>query len=128
VQPRYNLIDREDYERELEPMVREFGIGVICYSSLASGFLSGKYRRDAALPESKRAGGIQGRYMHDRGFAVIDKVLAAAQTTGATPTQVAIAWLLQRPSITAPIVSATSVAQVEELCGAIGVSLDGVDL
>ncbi len=128
VQPRYNLIDREEYERELEPMVVQYGIGVICYSSLASGFLSGKYRREGTLPESKRAGGIQQRYMNDRGFAVLDKVLRVAETTGATPGQVAIAWLLQRPSITAPIVSATSVAQVEELCGAVNVQLAAEDL
>ncbi len=128
IQPRYNLVDRTDFERELEPMVLAHGIGVIGYSSLASGFLSGKYRRDTPLPESKRAGGVQQRYMNERGFAVLDAVLRVAESKGATPSQIALAWLLQRRSVTAPIVSATSVAQLDELYGATDVVLAAADV
>ncbi|GIW07019.1 MAG: oxidoreductase [Dehalococcoidia bacterium] len=124
LQPLYNLIDREGFERELLPLCLDQQLGVIPYSSLASGFLSGKYRRGQDLPSTPRAAGIQRRYLHDRGFAVLDAVDAVAQMTGATPAQVAIAWLLHRPGITAPIVSATSTEQLRELLGALDVTLD----
>ena len=128
VQPRYNLIDRDDFERELAPMCLAHDVGVIGYSSLASGFLSGKYRRDGALPTSARAGGVQQRYMNERGFAVLDAVERVAQTHDATPTQVALAWLLAKPAISAPIVSVTSAAQVDELLGALDIHLSVADL
>ncbi|MCS6802954.1 MAG: aldo/keto reductase [Chloroflexota bacterium] len=124
LQPLYNLVDREGFERELLPLCLDQGIGVIPYSSLASGFLSGKYRPGQELPPTPRAAGIQRRYLNDRGFAVLEAVDAVAAMTGATPAQVAIAWLLHRPAITAPIVSATSTAQLAELLGALTVSLD----
>jgi aryl-alcohol dehydrogenase-like predicted oxidoreductase len=124
LQPLYNLIDRDGFERELLALCRDQEIGVIPYSSLASGFLSGKYRRDHELPTTPRAAGVQRRYLNERGFAVLDAVDAVAAQTGATPAQVAIAWLLHRPAITAPIVSATSTEQLGELLGALDVSLD----
>jgi aryl-alcohol dehydrogenase-like predicted oxidoreductase len=123
LQPKYNLVTRDEYERELEPLCREQGIGVIPYYSLASGFLSGKYRAGESLPATARAGGVQKAYMNERGFAIlaaVDKVAAAA---GATPAQVALAWLVHRPSITAPIASATTVAQLKELVGGIELKL-----
>lgn len=128
IQPPYHLLNRADYERELEPLCREYGIGVITYSSLASGFLTGKYRRNGALPSSQRAAGIQDRYMNDRGFAILDAVEAVAQAKGATPTQVSLAWILARPGMTAPIASATSVEQVGELLGAANLTLSADDL
>jgi aryl-alcohol dehydrogenase-like predicted oxidoreductase len=118
LQPRYNLAAREDYERELEPLCQEQGIGVITYSSLASGFFSGKYRAGQALPETPRAQGVQRGYMNDKGFAILDAVEDVARESGATPGQVALAWILARPAITAPIASATSVDQARELLGA----------
>ena len=118
LQPFYNLAGREEYERELEPLCRELEVGVIPYSSLASGFLSGKYRAGQAIPGSARAGGVQKRYMNERGFAVLAAVDKVAADSGATPAQVALAWLLARPGITAPIVSATTVEQTRELLGA----------
>lgn len=124
LQPLYNLVDREGFERELLPLCLDQEIGVIPYSALASGFLSGKYRRGQELPATPRAAGIQRRYLNDRGYAVLDAVDAVAAMTSATPAQVAIAWLLHRPAITAPIVSATSTAQLTELLGALDVSLD----
>jgi len=100
------------------------GVGVIPYSSLGSGFLSGKYRRDGSLPATARAAGVQKNYMTDRGFAVLAAVEQVAAGLGATPAQVALSWLAHRPGITAPIASATSVAQLKELLGGIELRLD----
>jgi aryl-alcohol dehydrogenase-like predicted oxidoreductase len=124
LQPRYNLVMREEYERELEPLCRAHQVAVIAYSALGGGFLSGKYRPDRDLPGSLRAGGVRQRYMHERGFAVLAALDEVAATTGATVAQVALAWLLQRPGITAPIASATSPEQLAELLGALDLNLD----
>jgi aryl-alcohol dehydrogenase-like predicted oxidoreductase len=124
IQPKYNLVFRDEYERELEPLCLEQGVGVIPYSSLGSGFLSGKYRRGQDLPPTARAGGVQKTYMTDRGFAVIEAVEKVAVAAGATAAQVSLSWLAHRPGITAPIASATSVAQLEELLGGIELQLD----
>jgi aryl-alcohol dehydrogenase-like predicted oxidoreductase len=124
LQPKYNLVFRDEYERELESLCLEQGVGVIPYSSLGSGFLSGKYRRGGALPSTARAGGVQKAYMNDRGFAVLEAVEKAAAAAGATPAQVALSWLAHRPGITAPIASATSVEQLRELLGGIELRLD----
>src|SRR5262249_16171104 len=122
--PKYPPLARDEYERELEPLCVEQGIGVIPYSSLASGFLSGKYRPGAELPKTPRAAGIQKTHMNDRGFAILAAVQKVAEKVGATPAQVAISWLAHRPSITAPTPSATSVAQLTGLLGGIGLRLD----
>jgi aryl-alcohol dehydrogenase-like predicted oxidoreductase len=124
LQPKYNLVFRDEYERELEPLCLEQGVGVIPYSSLASGFLSGKYRPGKDLPATARAAGVQKTYMNDRGFAVLEAVEKVAARAGATPAQVALSWLAHRPGITAPIASATSVAQLRELIGGIDLRLD----
>jgi aryl-alcohol dehydrogenase-like predicted oxidoreductase len=124
LQPKYNLVIRDEYERELEGLCLEQGIGVIPYSSLASGFLSGKYQRGGNLPTTARAAGVQKIYMNDRGFAVLAAVEKVAAGVGATPAQVALSWLAHRPGITAPIASATSVAQLKEIAGAIDLKLD----
>ncbi len=124
LQPKYNLVFRDEYERELEPLCLAEGVGVIPYSSLGSGFLSGKYRRGADLPATARAAGVQKNYMTDRGFAVLEAVEKVAAEAGATPAQVALSWLAHRPGITAPIASATSVAQLKELIGGIDLVLD----
>ncbi len=124
LQPKYNLVFRDEYERELEPLCLEQGVGVIPYSSLGSGFLSGKYRRGAALPSTARAAGVQKTYMNDRGFAILEAVEKVAAAAGATPAQVALSWLAHRPGITAPIASATSVTQLRELLGGIDLRLD----
>jgi len=124
LQPKYNLVFRDEYERELEPLCLEQGVGVIPYSSLGSGFLSGKYRRGEDLPATARAAGVQKAYMTERGFAVMAAVEKVAAGAGATPAQVALSWLAHRPGITAPIASATSVAQLKELVGGIELRLD----
>lgn len=114
LQPHYNLALRDEFERELEPLCTEMGLGVIPYSPLAGGFLTGKYRPGAALPESARAAEIRRRYLDDRGFAILGALDSAAHDHGATPAQVALTWLLARPSVTAPIVGANSVAHLRE--------------
>ena len=124
LQPKYNLVFRDEYERELEPLCREQGVGVIPYSSLGSGFLSGKYRPGAALPSTARAAGVQKGYMNDRGFVVLAAIDKAAGKVGATAAQVALSWLAHRPGITAPIASATSVTQLKELLGGIELRLE----
>jgi aryl-alcohol dehydrogenase-like predicted oxidoreductase len=124
LQPKYNLVIRDEYERELEPLCLEQSVGVIPYSSLASGFLSGKYRPRASLPATARATGVQKTYMNDRGFAVLAAVEKVAEKLGATKAQVALSWLAHRTGITAPIASATSVAQLKELVGGIDLVLD----
>jgi aryl-alcohol dehydrogenase-like predicted oxidoreductase len=128
LQPNYNLAHREELERELEPLCRREGLGVIPYWSLAGGFLTGKYHGrddDAAGP---RAGGVRERYFNARGFRVLEAVERVARQVGATPAQVALAWLIVRPSITAPIASATSVEQVRELVGATTLQLDAATI
>jgi len=124
LQPEYNLFDRAGYEASLEPLCREKGLGVISYYSLASGFLSGKYRSERDAGKSVRGGKIVGQYLNDRGFRILAALDEVAARYSATPAQVALAWLIARPSITAPIASATTTAQLEELIGATRLQLD----
>jgi aryl-alcohol dehydrogenase-like predicted oxidoreductase len=123
LQPLYNLADREPYEAELEPLVREREVGVINFFGLARGFLTGKYRSEADLAKSPRGAGIKG-YLNERGFRILAALDAAAAALNATPAQVALAWQMARPGLTAPIASATSVAQFDELAGAASLMLD----
>lgn len=128
VQPNYSLAHRREFEAELEPLCLQEGVGVIPYSPLAAGFLTGKYRRGQALPQSDRAEQIKSAYLHDQGYALIDRLDEVAQRHGAKPSQVALAWLLARPSITSPIIGANSVEQWQELVGATEVSLSEQDI
>ena len=114
LQPHYNMLERADYENTLEPVVQQFGIGVVPYFALAAGFLTGKYR-SAADVEGKARGKMVGKYANEHGFAVVAALDAVARETDSNPTQVALAWLMAQPSITAPIASATSVEQLEDL-------------
>ena len=123
LQPEYNLVSRTGYERELEPLVRQEQVGVISYYALASGFLSGKYRSEADLAKSKARGGAVKKYLTPQGLKVLATLDDIAAAHKATPSQVALAWQMARPGITAPIVSATSVAQLRELAGAVELSL-----
>jgi aryl-alcohol dehydrogenase-like predicted oxidoreductase len=123
LQPEYNLYDRAGYETELEPLCREHGLGVISYFSLARGFLSGKYRSTADLGQSPRGEGI-GKYLDQRGRRILGALDEVAADHRATPAQVALAWLIARPGITAPIASATRPEQLEDLIGAATLRLD----
>jgi aryl-alcohol dehydrogenase-like predicted oxidoreductase len=127
LQPLYNLYDREDFERNFAPLCRAEGIGVINFYSLASGFLTGKYRTEQQVSASARQRSNR-KYMSARGFRILAALDAVAARTGTKPAQIAIAWLIARPEVTAPIASATSVAQLEELIAATRVSLDAESL
>ncbi|ODU97776.1 MAG: alcohol dehydrogenase [Rubrivivax sp. SCN 70-15] len=123
LQPLYNLVDREPYEAELEPLCRAEGVGVINFFGLARGFLTGKYRSEADLGKSPRGAGVKG-CLNERGFRILAALDEAAARLGATPAQVALAWQMARPGLTAPIASATSTAQWAELAGAARLALD----
>jgi len=128
LQPPYNLVNRTEYERELEPLCLEQGPGVITYSSLASGFLTGKYRAGKVLPSSPRAKRVQERYMNEKGFRVLEELDRIAAARHVTLSQVALAWIMARPGITAAIASATSVEQVRELLGSVDVQLNAEEM
>ncbi|MES3013218.1 MAG: aldo/keto reductase [Pseudomonadota bacterium] len=123
LQPLYNLMERPAYEAELEKVCVDNGIGVINFYALASGFLSGKYRNEADLGKSARGQGVR-KYLTPKGLRVLDALDAVAQRLNATPPQVALAWQIARPGITAPIASATSLAQLEGLVAAARLRLD----
>jgi len=122
LQPLYNLCERE-YERTLEPVCVEHGLGVIPYFSLAAGFLTGKYRSEADLSKSPRGQGIK-KYLNERGFRILEALDKVAEQTGTTSTAVALAWLLARPSVTAPIASATTLEQLDTLIAGTRLQLD----
>ena len=124
LQPLYNLVERPAFEAELEAVCVANGLGVINFYALASGFLSGKYRSEADLGKSPRGGGVK-KYLNDRGFKVLAALDEVADRYQATPAQVALAWQMARPAITAPIASATSLAQLQGLVAAARLSLDG---
>lgn len=129
LQPEYNLHDRSGYEAALEPLVREHGLGVISYYSLASGFLSGKYRSaDDAGKSGARGAKVVAQYLNPRGLRILAALDDLAAAHKATPAQVALAWLIARPGITAPIVSATSVEQLHDVLAAARLQLSAQDI
>lgn len=123
LQPLYNLYDRTGYEEALEPLCVAQGVGVINFYALASGFLTGKYRSSADLGKSPRGQGVA-KYLNARGLRILQALDAVAARYNATPARVALAWEMARPSLTAPIVSATSLAQLAELVVATQLTLD----
>jgi aryl-alcohol dehydrogenase-like predicted oxidoreductase len=123
LQPNYNLYDRAEYESKLEPLCVKEHLGVIPYFSLASGFLTGKYHAQEDLEKSARGKFVQ-KYMNERGLRIVAALEQVAKEKGSTPARVAIAWLMARPSITAPIASATSMDQLNELIEAARLKLD----
>jgi aryl-alcohol dehydrogenase-like predicted oxidoreductase len=123
LQPHYNLYERAGYEKDLEPLCLQEGIGVIPYFALASGFLTGKYRSESDLTKGPR-GQMVKKYLDERGFRILAALDQVAAQLHSTPGKVAIAWLIARPSITAPIASATSVEQLKELVDAAHLQLD----
>ena len=127
LQPEYNLMRRKGYEAELAPLAVRESIAVIPYFALASGFLTGKYRDTADLAKSARGAGVA-KFLDARGHSVLEALDDIASRHAATPAQVALAWLMTRPAIAAPIASATSVAQLNELIGSARVSLSAADV
>ncbi len=124
LQPGYNLYDRRDYEAELEGLCRQNGLGVISYYSLAAGFLTGKYRSPQDAGKSVRGEGVVSKYLDDRGRAILAALDEVASQHKATPAQVALAWLIARPGLTAPIASASKVEQLDDLFAAVRLRLD----
>ena len=114
LQPHYSLVHRAEFERELQPLCLDQGIGVIPYSPLAGGFLTGKYRRDTDLPDSTRADGVRKRYMNEQGFAAVDKLEEIGRQQDATIAQTAIAWILANPAVSSAIIGANSLAQLRD--------------
>ncbi len=124
LQPLYNLYDREEFERELAPLCERHDVGVVNFYALASGFLSGKYRSAEDAAKSARGRGVVQKYLNPRGLRILAALDAVGRRLDATPAQVALAWQMARPGITAPIVSATSTAQLAELVDASQLQLD----
>lgn len=127
-QPEYNLYNHEAFEQEDLPVVQASGIGVIPYFGLASGFLTGKYRDEADLKKSVRGSTIGQKYLNEQGKKLLAAMDAVTDTHSATLAQVALAWLMQAPGITAPIASATSPGQVKELLEAMELQLTTEDV
>jgi aryl-alcohol dehydrogenase-like predicted oxidoreductase len=123
LQPEYNLMTRDKYEGALQDLCVAQGIAVLPYYGLASGFLTGKYRSEGDFGKSIR-GGRMAAYLNDRGRRVLAALDAVAAEAGATPAQVALAWIAAQPGIAAPIASATSSGQLEELLGVLGLELN----
>lgn len=123
LQPLYNLYDRSEFEETLAPLCLKENLGVIPYAALSGGFLTGKYRTDSDRAQSPR-GGRMDRKMNERGFRILDALDKIAAGHNATPAQVAIAWVMSRPAITSPIVSATSLTQLNEIIASANLNLD----
>jgi aryl-alcohol dehydrogenase-like predicted oxidoreductase len=122
VEPHYNLIERGQYEGKLQNVCIDHGLGVIAYYALAGGFLTGKYRSSESLAGSARIRTLS-RYVNPSGLGFLDALDTVAARRGATPAQVALAWLMARPSVTAPIASATSTRQLAEILKAVEIEL-----
>ncbi len=130
LQPEYSMVQptRGNFEAEISKVCLAYGVGVVPYSPLAAGFLTGKYKRGQDLPESVRAQGIQGSRMNEQNWQIVDRIVEIAAHHGTTPTRVALAWQLQKPFIVAPIIGANSVQQLEDSLGAIELTLTQEDV
>jgi aryl-alcohol dehydrogenase-like predicted oxidoreductase len=128
LQPHYNIVHRAEFERELADVCRTYALGVIPYSPLAAGFLTDKYKRDEAEPESKRINGVKRRYFNDRSWMIHDAVEQIALTYGRSISQVAFAWLLSNPIITSPIIGPRNLEQLDDNLGASGYRLSADDM
>ncbi len=123
LQPHYNLAHREEFEPELKPLCESEGIGVLPYSPLAGGFLTGKYHLDAPPPDSARQESVKRRYFNEYGWRVLAAVEKIAEERGVLPLQIALAWLLNQPVITAPVIGANSVEQLTPSLDAVHIRL-----
>ncbi len=127
LQPHYNLVERTGYENEYAPLVEKYGLTVFPYWALAAGFLTGKYRSEADLAKSVRGAGAK-KYLNEKGITVLKALDNVASKHSAKPASVALAWLLAQPHIGAPIASATSKEQLDDLFAAVKLKLDAEDL
>jgi aryl-alcohol dehydrogenase-like predicted oxidoreductase len=127
LQPHYSMVHRDEFERELADVCRAYGIGVIPYSPLAGGFLTGKYRKDQAAPESARQGGVQHRYYNERSWGILDEIEKLAQEKNKSISQIALGWQLSNPVITSPIIGPRTLEQLEDNLGAAGLRLEDAE-
>ena len=130
IQPEFSPAQptRANFERETAMVCAHYGIGVLPYSPLASGFLTGKYRRSQPLPDSVRASGIESSRMNEQNWQIVEKIVQIAERHNTTPTRVTLAWHLSKPFMTAPIVGANNVGQLEDSMGAVNVKLSSEDV
>lgn len=126
-QPGYNLYDRADFEQEHEKICLDYGLGVVVYYSLASGFLTGKYRSENDLNKSQRGGGVK-KFLNERGFKILTALDQVAGKHRVEPASVALAWLIHHPSITAPIASVTDLKQLKSFTEAVNLKLSAEDI
>jgi aryl-alcohol dehydrogenase-like predicted oxidoreductase len=126
-QPGYNLYEKEEFEQEHEKICLDYGLGVVAYYSLASGFLTGKYRSEDDLKKSQRGGGVK-KFLNERGFRILDALDKVAETHRTEPASVALAWLIYHPSITAPIASVTDLSQLKSFTDAANLKLSPEDI
>ena len=127
LQPEYNLYDRTTYEKQYQKLASDFNLGVVPYYSLASGFLTGKYRNESDLGQSLRGAGIK-KYLSDKGFKILDALDQVGENHQVEPAAVALAWLIHQPTITAPIASATNLAQLDSFEKAVNLMLSSEEL
>ncbi|MFX0092892.1 MAG: aldo/keto reductase [Candidatus Hodarchaeota archaeon] len=124
LQPVYNLARRILVEHMLEKVITKYGLGVICYSPLAAGFLTGRYSKGADLPDTPRSEGVKKKYFTDKRLAILEAVKEIATVHEATMTQISLAWIFTKPFITAPIIGANTIEQLEENIGSLEIKLD----
>jgi aryl-alcohol dehydrogenase-like predicted oxidoreductase len=123
LQPHYNLVNRAEFERELAEVCQEYCLGVIPYSPLGGGFLTGKYRQDGPIPESERSNSTRKRYFNERGWSILEALETVAGANGKSLSQTALAWQLSDPTITSPIIGPRTLEQLEDNLGAVGYRL-----
>ena len=126
-QPHYSLVERENFEKNVLPVVKKYGLVVIPYSPLGRGFLTGKYRRGQPLPDSKRRGAVEG-LLTEKNFALLDKLEELGGARGKTPAQMALGWLLTKEFVAAPIIGANTPEQLANSLGAAGLKLSGEEM
>jgi aryl-alcohol dehydrogenase-like predicted oxidoreductase len=128
LQPFYNIAKREPYEAEKEKVCKKYNLGVIPYSPLAAGFLTGKYKKNEPLPDSQRKEGISSRFMNEKGWKILETVEEVAKEQGCTMAQVSLAWILEQETITSPIIGANTLEQLEDNLGVFNVQLNAEQL
>ena len=122
IQPHWSLVERENFENNVYPVVKKFNICIVPYSPLGRGFLTGKYRRNQPPPDSKRLGSVQ-KVLSDKNFDLLDKIEEIARNRNKTAGQISLAWILAKPNVTAPIIGANNVEQLKDSLGATGLKL-----
>jgi aryl-alcohol dehydrogenase-like predicted oxidoreductase len=127
IQPHYSLVERQNFEKNTAPVARQFGLGIIPYSPLGRGFLTGKYRRGQPLPASQRASNVQ-QLLTDKNFNLLDKLEALGKDRGATPAQMALAWLLTKENVSSVIIGANTTEQLADSLGATGLRLTPAEM